>query len=90
VAQEKAGPVAQETPLEYAKRLGSVFSYRSEAIDNITRSYTGVRYSPRKELTEETEINKLKESWKEVCHTLITRRLQARKWFLVKLVWHPK
>ena len=86
----KAGPVAQETPLEYAKRLGSVFSYRSEAIENITRSYTGVRYSPRKELTEETEINKLKESWKEVCHTLITRRLQARKWFLVKLVWHPK
>ena len=86
----KAGPAAQETPLEYAKRLGSVFTYRSEAIDNITRSYAGVRYSPRKELTEENEKNKLKESWKEVCHTLINRRLQARKWFLVRWLWHPK
>jgi hypothetical protein len=41
-------------------------------------------------MTGENEKNKLKGSWKEVCHKLIRRRLQARKWFLVRLLWNPK
>jgi transglutaminase-like putative cysteine protease len=89
-AFSKAGPAAQETPLEYSRRLAKVINGYGDDIDNITRSYSTVRYSQRKEMTGENEKNKLKGSWKEVCHKLIRRRLQARKWFLVRLLWNPK
>jgi hypothetical protein len=85
----KAGPAAQETPLEYSQRLGTVISGYSDHVDNITKSYVSVRYSPRKEIIGEDEKTKLQTSWQQVCQTLIQRRLQAGKWFFIRMLWNP-
>ena len=89
-AFSQAGPMAQETPLEYSKRLETVISNHSDYIDDITDSYVSVRYSPRKEIMEEDKKINLQKSWKVVCHTLIQRRLQSGKWFLVRMLLNPE
>jgi hypothetical protein len=86
----QAGPMAQETPLEYAKRLATVIRNHDDYIENITQSYVIVRYSPFKEIIEEDKKINLQKSWKAVCQTLIRRRLQSGKWFLVRLLLNPE
>ncbi len=86
----RAGPRAQETPLEYSVRLATVLPGDTDYIDTITQSYINVRYSPRKEMVEEYEKSMLQKSWREVCSSLVKRRLQAKKWFLIRILWRPE
>ncbi len=84
----RAGPSAQETPLEYSLRLAAVLPGHDDYIGNITQSYVTVRYSPRKDMTEDYEKSQLQKSWTEVCSSLVKRRLESKKWFLIRiLLW---
>jgi len=85
----KVGPIAQETPLEYSMRLATVLPGYGDYIANITQAYMNIRYSPRKELTEEYEKTQLQKAWTELCSYLVRRRLEARKWFLFRVVLNP-
>jgi transglutaminase-like putative cysteine protease len=82
----KAGPSAQETPLEYSMRLATVLPGYDDYISNITQSYINVRYSPRKEMTNDYERSQLQKSWVEVCSSLVRRRMEAKKWFLMRIL----
>jgi transglutaminase-like putative cysteine protease/preprotein translocase subunit SecG len=86
----KAGPNAQETPLEYSMRLAAVLPGHDDYIGNITQSYINVRYSPRKEITEDYEKSQLQKSWIEVCSSLVRRRLESKKWFLIRIMLRPE
>jgi transglutaminase-like putative cysteine protease len=88
-AFSQAGPKAQETTLEYSQRLTDTINGYGNDINNITQYYNIARYSPRKEGLEEKEQIKLNQSWQKVCHKLIRLRLQAKKWFMVRLLWNP-
>lgn len=84
-----AGPKAQETPLEYAKRLAKVLPGEADYIDSIARAYIDTLYSPRKELMEDYEKSRLQKSWVVLCISLVRYRMRFRKWALLRLFWRP-
>jgi transglutaminase-like putative cysteine protease len=88
-AQGNLGPRAQETPLEYAKRLAMVLPGEADYIDSITRSYIDTLYSSRKELIEGFEKSRLQKSWAVLCVSLIRYRMRFRKWVLLRVLWRP-
>lgn len=88
-SMNKAGPTPHETPLEYSMRLATVLPGYDDYITDITQAYMNIKYSPRKELTEEYEKSQLQKAWTELCSYLIRRRLEARKWSLFRMIFSP-
>lgn len=74
-----SGPVAQETPLEYAARLALIVPEQAEAIGNIAQAYTETQFSRKKELGE-VEKTRLQKSWVQLRSVLLQRLVRFRWW----------
>lgn len=74
-----SGPVAQETPLEYAARLALIVPEQAESIGNIAHAYTETQFSRRKELGR-VENTRLQKSWVQLRSVLLSRLVRFRWW----------
>lgn len=83
-----SGPFDYETPSEFGQRLTTYLPGQSSTIDLITQLYLGVKYSPRKFISDQDKI-KMQKSWVELSTSLINHMLRLRKWTLVRLFWRP-
>jgi len=74
----QAGPMAQETPLEFGTRLALAVPAQSNNISDVVQAYMNSQYSSRKELGE-TEKTALQKSWVKLCPFLLKQALRS-KW----------
>ena len=75
----RAGPMAQETPLEYCARLALVLPLQAELVSAIAQWYVETLFSPRKELGR-LQKGRLQKTWVELVPSLARRvpRLRTR------------